>query len=133
MSAFLVDKAHIDVIVGTAARWRVIQVDECDLIGGGLWTENARSVQARYAGLLNDDEDAELGATRYYTWQPRGRVLAPVEMLKALGCLEYQSCEHADWNSSPARRFVDKLRGIAITRLAGYKQADWEIRPASQP
>jgi hypothetical protein len=61
----------------------------------------------------------------------RFRLLAgvpdPVVILKAIACLEYQSCEHPDWATSQARRFCLELRDHCVERLPGYQQAPWAL------
>lgn len=164
MSAFMVDKEHIDAIVTIALfgprgmegdwerpRWeahdpRVTEHDaqeyrECvrehdasryavtispDRLGDILWTENERSIEARYPS-----DHAEMLTADYclgYRYQPWSRIgLTHAEAFKAIDCLEYQSCEHDDWRDSEAKRFLDVLRGALIGTLPGYGAAKWEV------
>lgn len=120
MSAFIVDKHHIDHIVTTANRWEMREANTPDELGRTLWTENVKSVAYRYSEPTDMTEAAE------YRWPVFGRVLKPVEALKAINCLEYQSCEHPAWQTSEARRFCESFKAEAIGRLDGYSEAPWE-------
>ena len=97
-------------------------------IGQMLWDENIASVEYRYSdsrhevlpgpanesGYVYFHEDTTVG----YRWNP-------AQILKATDCYEYQSCEHPGWWSSSAKAFIDVLRKLAWTRVAGYEDAQW--------
>lgn len=145
MSAFIVSHDHIDAIVTYAAFSRVsfwnpeaktrteITMTNAEEIGRMLLHENERSVRGRYP----DDGPGELPGTvgedaatyRFRVWQ---RPLKPVEVIKAVKCLEYQSCEHRGWESSLAWRICQSVKDHAINRLPGYDDAAWEINRARQ-
>jgi hypothetical protein len=146
MSAWIVDKVHIDLLVSLALfpdrhgesplRWftRAQEAREKpaftpDEIGRMLWQENLRSVAARYPG---DGDGQRPGPTKFrdshvrtykHTEQPYQ--LTPAEGLQALACYEYQSCEHDGWEKSDAHRFCEILRSSLITRIPGYAEAPW--------
>lgn len=145
MSAYVLDKAHIDFLVTAAIRinegtvygaisWCAPFVDErrqaderaANLIGAMLWTENKQSVAYRY-------QDNELERTRdshdyEHAWSDFRPSRDALKVLKALACYEYQSCEHPDWSKSEAKRFCDALRNAAIHRIPGYEEAEgWAI------
>lgn len=93
------------------------------MVGAMLLAENRRSVDWRYA-----ESDIE----EPYLFREVDRPAPdPVGVLKALSCLEYQSCEHPGWRSSEARRFCDALRDFAIGQLPGYDEAAWAIDEVS--
>lgn len=128
-----------------------------DQVGAMLWAENVASVEHRYSppgreAIYGEGWESEAdfdlpGKYRVetiapgvapievpewiggYTF-PLGRVkqLAPVAVLKAIDCFEYQSCEHPEWEGSEARAFCEALRDDMIGRLPGYSEADWEVR-----
>src|SRR4051812_37320093 len=140
----MVNKVHIDLLVYLAAigpkevaggrghwspfRWRhdghdwTVDHEPANrtLVGRLLWTENARSVRARYedadeSGMV-DQEEIDL-----YVWEPPANGLAgmpgchgyhatAVEGLKAVDCFEYQSCEHGGWRESSAFAYCDVMR-----------------------
>jgi hypothetical protein len=109
---------------------RELRFDNADEIGRMLWTENVRSVAARYPddtpatrpGPVSDDIDAE--AAEFVYRDPRYTPTA-VEALLAISCFEYQSCEHGDWRNSEARRFCEALRHALIRALPGMNEAPW--------
>jgi len=121
MSAFEVCKAHIDAILTFAAfglpRHLALKADKLDEVGQVLVDANVESVNYRY-----NEKDA---ADPYHFC--RVRTLSPVEMLKALDCLEYQCCEPNDWKDSIAKKYIDQLRGWTIQALPGYDAAPWAI------
>jgi hypothetical protein len=94
-------------------------------IGQMLWSENARSVRARYqdadaSGMISELPDC-------WRWgSPFGRTPTPVETLKLIACYRYQACETGDFESTEAAAFCDALRSAAINALPGYQEAPWE-------
>jgi hypothetical protein len=133
MSAFEVSKTHIDVLVsaamrfGTGSGWMYsslggettpINLETADKFGQMLWDENARSVSYLHGG---DVEEVEA-----YTFK-RVDTTSIVQVLKAIDCLEYQSCEHDGWNDSEAQQFCHALRRRMIRALPGYDSAKWAI------
>lgn len=150
MSAFMVDKEHIDLLVDvayTGPRGVVVQPgswyapyvgtgperhsftrEDQTPVGQMLVTENLHSIAARYPDTL---ETGELPGPmeQYYELpyvyrQPRYRLTA-VEALKAIDCYEYQACEHEAWMGSEAREFCQRLRRALIGSLDGYDRAPW--------
>lgn len=101
-------------------------------VGAMLLAENARSVNHCY-----DEDDWE----PVYLFHPLPGTPDPLVVLKAITCLEYQSCEHDGWLDSEARVFCQALRRVVITELPGYSAAEgWPIetrtifqRPRSAP
>lgn len=89
-----------------------------------LVTENYQSVHYRYEGASNlpgevQDED--------YVYSRVNEKIDPVQVIKAIDCFEYQTCEHPEWKDSEARKFCQALRGKAISLLPGYDEAAWEV------
>lgn len=144
VSAWVVDKAHIDVLLtaarlpgrvqGSPLRWlrstnppewaelAPIGTGELNRIGGVLVAENVRSVVYRY-------EDAEGMIPAYalapYEHRAVGFEPTPGEVFNAIDCLEYQSCEHSEWESSEAYRFLQALAARTQSRVDGYDTAPW--------
>jgi hypothetical protein len=153
MSAYVVDRAHIDAIVGTALcptnhggsglcdpdTGRILDLSDADWAGVELWSENLRSVAYRYPDDVSGERPGPVDLTDEevyaYTfpkdWQ-RFRILTAVETLKAIRGLEYQSCEHPEWETSWAYKFLQMLEARAMHELPGYAEADWEIREVSR-
>jgi hypothetical protein len=48
-------------------------------------------------------------------------------VIKAADCLDYQSCEHPEWDKSEAKQLLDAIRAAAISKLPGYEEAEWAI------
>lgn len=122
MSAFVVTTAHIDALVYASIHFDRYhgrdRFEKADEIGAMLLKENYRSVNYRY-----NEEDAP---QRYTYKQPR-KVPTLIEALKAIDCLEYQSCEHPEWETCEAKKFLDSLRKTLISTLPGYNDAPWAI------
>lgn len=97
-----------------------------DSIGQMLAFENAASVLYRYPDHDNSEYVPEWTTDDSYRYPGNVRRPTPVEGLKLIACLEYQSCEHPGWKSSEARRFLEALRDDLINRLPGYEEAPWE-------
>lgn len=145
MSAYVVDKAHIDGLVTLASRgpqgvwweplrwWNGRQMQDTygegrdDEIGAMLLAENVRSVSARYPR----DALGELPGPRpaywlvRYVWSPGRYRPTAIEALKAIACYEYQSCETDDWEQTEAWRFCQALQGAIVSRMPGWDEAAW--------
>lgn len=132
MSAFLVADAHINFIVDFANT----ALPKYNKLPGGaslsdpqgtgeiLYKANVASVDYRYPADAGN-------AAPDWSWKPSGPIPATLEnlvkFLKALDCLEYQSCEPNDWEESQAFKIIRALRGMAINSLPGYDSAPWGI------
>lgn len=148
MSAFIVSENHIRYLVsaalhyrmhGGAFTWYSLGTSErqpsrmgtldpvadalgdpavgADALGSMLWHKNFASVNARY----HEKEEAP-------TYKHgRSVTVDPVQVLKAVQCYAYQSCEHDGWWDSSARAFCEALKNAAIHKLAGYDQAEWGL------
>lgn len=135
MSAFIVSKRHIDLLLTAglaygkqyALRWRVDGMRDCreltpetaSAVGVMLWAENYKSVNHRY-----DEKDIE---SELYEFKPYRAKVEPVAVLKAVRCFEYQSCEHPEWEESEAFSFCEALKAAAVAVLPGYEEAAWAI------
>ena len=101
-----------------------------DRIGQALWDENHRSVHHRYQEessapdyryqqRLSTEVDVEFQGQR----RKRQRELTAMDIIKMCGSLEYQSCEHPEWEPSWAHEYLDRVVKAAIHKLPGYEQA----------
>ena len=145
MSAFMVSKQHIDAIVATAFwgpegsrdQWSAYYngegfgYDRLNQLGEMLVKENLSSIHARYPDTLENPEGTPGPIEQYwlqpYTFKHPAHAYTAVEILKAIDCYEYQSCEHDEWATSTAAKFCNELRGKLIGFLPGYDAAPWEI------
>lgn len=141
MSAYIVDKKHIQYLIAAMQSRRICQsygfsywngtdrvqvgagnLEACAKVGTILWQENVKSVNARY----REQTDLALYTITerdviYSDWQE----IQPVEVIKACHCLEYQSCEHSGWQQSEAKAIIDTLIKASCTALVGYSKAAW--------
>ena len=116
-----------------------VDASNADEVGQMLIDENIASVGARYqdtgiTDLPGGDPMAYLSTYTYpVQFLGRGmiqvvtdvRIPTPIEVLKALSCYEYQSCEHDTWEASAAHAFCEALRHVTISRLPGCEAAPW--------
>jgi hypothetical protein len=116
MSAFIVTKKHIDLLV-TAAMGSMGSMDP-NAVGQMLWSENFLSVNARYA---------EKALPPPYRFTRFLGAVDAVGVLKAIQSLQYQSCEHDGWKDSKAASFLDDLTRATVCTLPGYNAAPWAI------
>lgn len=137
MSAYIVSREHIAYIAGAAISPLVDgvyynnkklprgDIDGALKAGRMLWEQNIKSVKHRYPG--NDDlpgpigEDFNLRESDLFVFHK----FEPVQVLKSIRCLAYQSCEDDGWNESEAKAFLDGLTAQAIAALPGYEAAEW--------
>jgi len=143
MSAFIVPTEHLHVLIWAGLnltwprdglRWyhdnptRVgsLSRDTADAVGQMLYDANAASVTHRYrqTGLIR---------TEYRYRAPRWNQWSVVEVLKALGCYEYQACEVPDWPASEAHAYCRALQDNLIHRLPGYSDGPWAISTTDVP
>jgi len=144
MSAYLVSRGHIRYLVEAAlclrdrpAAFYYYQADKhhevndvtADATGLMLWSECAKSVACRYPSDDIDSRPGPIGdGPEYgYTHQPtiKRHAFDPVQVLKAILCYEYQSCEHPEWKASAARAFCHALTYRAIGSLPRFHDAIW--------
>lgn len=129
MSAFIVDKNHIDAMVTAAKmdrdfsfyhdgkRYKMDTIDACNLIGQALTAQNYRSVNHRYS---ESDEVPEYQFSYNMNFKH-------VEIMKACQCYDYQACETDDYYETFAYAFSKTLFRSQAYRLPGYDAAKWEI------
>ena len=152
MSAYICSPSHIGVLGAYAAvnncavyEWRMNDnILTAQNVAKGLALENIRSVAHRYP---NDEDghrpgpglkDADIiEACQIYAGHFAKRmggvivmaedVLEPVQVLKLVRSLDYQSCETEDWEMTLAAQQLRWISGEAISRLPGYEDADWSF------
>lgn len=130
MSAYIVDEHHINALVNFGRSERVTVWDkqrdlmhdfwkDYIMLGQVLVDENYKSVNYRYR-----EHTTPYVYVFHYDTKPR----TPVQILKAINCLEYQSCGHPEYYSSLAYDILQNLVHSAIYLLPGYDEAAYEIR-----
>jgi hypothetical protein len=109
MSAFVVGKAEIDLLVQAGINERLVVLDAAtpSAVGAMLWAENVASVNWRY-----DDADP----VPDYEFSGIEAPLDDVVVVKQIACYRYQSCEHDGWESSEAYRYCHNLAARIAAR-----------------
>lgn len=145
MSAFQCSPSHIAAIIGTAHKLDPSRTslpdmsremarhpdlaaeytDSASFAGALLARENARSLDHRYAHHSTAHAWAAPSALDCAMWY--SRPLSPIALIKAIQCLDYQSCEHDAWSLSDAKRLLDQIARAAISKMDGYEEAAWSL------
>lgn len=151
MSAFVVSREHIDVLVRLAItgpsdadpasrlafpvrvkdqsdRYRkVAPIDDlqhADLIDPtDVGYQLWAENHASVAYRYSDPYDEEI--VEEYRYQDPGFTPTCAEAARALSCLAYQSCEHPEWPESLAYGFVQTLRVALLDAMPGIDAAPW--------
>lgn len=147
MSAFVVGTRHIDYLLswafhlarnGVNLSWErpdtgqglpiesrrerfTGEPENVDAIGNMLLKANLLSVSYRYG-------EPPAGLPAYAFREVSLTKLSAAQALKAIACLEYQSCEHNGWETSQAQSFLASLARGSFSRVRGYDEAAWEVR-----
>jgi hypothetical protein len=129
MSAFVVDKHHIDVLVSYMLTKRMsywngkervyVTRNNASDIGQILFDQNVRSVNYRYH---------EQGKPPAYKFKHPLESHSAVQIIKACHCLDYQSCETGDWGETEAWKICEAIISNACHDLPGYDTAQWNMR-----
>lgn len=134
MSAWIVSKDHIDVLVYALLWWNKSPAasylgappelpfdGDPSAIGQMLWHENHLSVNYRYS---ENDE------TPLYEYDGSGLdALNVSHFCKAANCYDYQSCEHPAYDNSESRRLVDALSDAIEAQGFGDGHKEYERAP----
>jgi len=152
MSAYMVDREHIIFLVKAAVSRHMAQHDGGSIrwyyngtskklsccedieklveVAQMLWDENKKSINARYHDTVDNPDNMPGAIGEDYIIRPEDFRLHwfdydPVQVMKAIHCYEYQSCEHKEWKDSEAIIFIRRLENKAISALPGYDEAKW--------
>ncbi len=154
MSAFIVDKAHIDAIVAVAlfgpsdsrsSSWRgrepymgqhKAEPGTANLVGQQLIDTNVLSIKARYPDCIDNPENTPGPCEQYWNDPYAFPVAEPhqytglpttAEALKIIACYEYQACEFPDWENSLSYHFCNSLRSRLVWCIPAVSEEDaWE-------
>jgi hypothetical protein len=136
MSAWIVHRDHLDLLLTAAIDWNVITTDQADETGRMLWKKNLTSVAHCYphdrdGGRPGPDDfrDRDVDTYRY---QPYPGRIDPDVIQAAAASLRHQSCEHPGWNDSPAAHWVNQLRRLAADRIPAYLAEHGPVDPQRQ-
>ena len=102
-----------------------------------LMAENYKSVSYRYSDVADSENEKFPPITVTLCEVLRTDQIPAINILTAVECLEYQSCECPNWDDTYAKRICDAIRSLAIRRLPGKSTANWGTpwvfeRPASE-
>ncbi len=133
MSCFVVPDFHISALVAWAVRHGVDLDASPDAVAHMLASANRRAYSERYAGRY-DSELAPFGGLD----RSAGVDLAPVAIVKACDCLDYQASDWTAWDASEAAAHLAAIRATAqaaclggryypepLSTLDGYDAAAW--------
>lgn len=110
VSYFVQPMQHEGVWLKIGDEYNYLNADNSAKVAAILMAENVRSVNARY----NDE-----GSNPYeFEYLPRARKLPVGNIIGALDCLEYQSCETDDWHESNAWEIICSLRKHLLKVIA---------------
>lgn len=92
---------------------------ERESIAATLYAANVASVNHRYS----ENTSEELPGAEF----ERVLFVSPMWIVKACDCVQYQSCERADYYSSEAWEILEQIKRAAVRALPGYDDAPWGI------
>lgn len=135
MSAWMVNKEHIDVLVSGAVAFKLVEPTDAEQTGKMMWAENLASINYRYPDTIDDTtnipgpcEFEGIETVAAYTFEPRS-IEDPAFLLKQLHCYDYQSCEHHEWKQSNSFALVEQM--IAkVEEITGKTAEDLSNTPA---
>ena len=134
MSAWIVSRDHLDLLLTAAVAWELAAPDDTDRLGRMLWTQNLASVAYRYPADRDGDSPSDVRDRRAATYRFRrypGRI-DPQVVATAADSFTYQSCEHPGWVASPARDWVARLHADATARIPAYLAEHGPVDPRRQ-
>lgn len=132
MSCFVVPDHHVSALVAWAIRQGLDLDASPDSVAHVLASANRRAYSERYQGRYDSELVAFGGLDR-----SAGADLAPVAIVKACDCLDYQASDWSRWNDSDAFGYLVAIRRAAVAladpaavaasgrALPGYDSAPW--------
>ena len=134
MSCFVVPDYHVSALVAWAIRQGLDLDASPDAVAHVLASANRRAFSERYQGR-HDSELVPFGGLD----RSAGVDLAPVAIVKACDCLDYQACDWSRWDDSDASGYLVTIRRAAVAladptswtasasgrALSGYDAAPW--------
>lgn len=126
MSAWICTRKHIAAVAKAAA---VLLDIDAMATANALNLENHRSVSYRY----RQEDETPVPFEREELEAAQDLTTNPTALLKAVNCLEYQSCEHPGWGNSASEHLLYRLKGRAnelgaIGSGPAYNAEAWGIR-----
>ena len=149
MSCFVVNDYHVSALVAWGLRHGAIVGISPDALAHELASANRSAFSERYAGRYQDDVAPFGGLDR-----SAGADLAPVAIVKACDCLDYQASDWSAWYGSEPSAHLAVIRARAVSlayfgavplggsgggldygrELPGYDAAAWALdEPEPEP
>jgi hypothetical protein len=142
MSCFVVPDFHVSALVSWAVAQGVTLDASPDAVAHMLASANRRAYSERYAGRYDSEISPFGGLDR-----SAGVDLAPVAIVKACDCLDYQASDWTPWTDSDAFGHMVAIRRAAVALvdptgnpsasgrdLPGYDAAAWSLdEPEPEP
>jgi hypothetical protein len=132
VSAFVVSKADIDILVTAIVRLRPAGRRMIDLseLGRLLWRENVKSMAYRY-GMPERHADEHAGyLEEIAAYRFRPTVVCRAAVAKVAACYDYQACEHPGWEASEAHEIYALIAEAYPTTSPNYDAMPWGISGA---
>ncbi|MFI7598239.1 hypothetical protein [Actinoplanes sp. NPDC049681] len=105
MSAWIVSRDHLDLLLTAAIAWEITPPGEADRTGQMLWKEDLASVAYRYPHDRDGDRPGPIdfrdGHVDTYHFQPYPGQVDPEVVAAATVSLAYQSCENLAGRPAP--------------------------------
>jgi hypothetical protein len=124
MSAFMCSDDHIIALAAYAVKSQHV-ADTLDCLRfhvSTLHAENLKSVMYRYEDIDPDTYPLPVATGKDLS---AADGLSPVQIIKMCHCLDYQSCEHPEYEHSAACRIIREIIDVASFKLPGYDEAAW--------
>jgi hypothetical protein len=129
MSAFMCSKRHIRVLAvwGTGDGWSEPGLADMGRTARDLHEANCKSLDARYEARAENMKGEAFGGRITHKDVSEAQEMDPVAVIKLAQCFAYQACEYDGWETSTARKTVQKVKDRACRALPGYDDAPWGI------
>ena len=137
MSAYICNPEHLGLLAALSATHDGTPDQACDR--AELFArENIASVAFRYPAdasgkrpgpCLHDDDIVEVSRLWAEHYSAHPPAVHPSFVAGYCKCLDYQSCEHDEWESSEAKRLLDNL----WRSLPTASSRAWDYRSPSEP
>lgn len=114
MSCFVVDNYHVSALVSWAISHGVPLGVSPDAVAHELASANRAAFAERYQGRYQDEVAPFDGLDRVDVSH-----LAPVAIVKACDCLEYQASDWSSWRESEPAAHLAAIRAAALAMVNG--------------
>lgn len=109
-------------------RDRAYDADCVAVVAAILKAGNMRSVVDRYSDRHGDTLYTRKDAPKVTAaWVKAAATFKPGAVFKLCACVNYQSCEPADWEKSTAYRVLQAIKDTAARKSEGYDEAPWGL------